>query len=332
MSGRQKLLILVLSVLITWGGWKALNALFFPKSTFFRSWHEETKMRRVNKSKEEWKKTFSPEQFRVMFEKGTEPAWSGLYNDFWEKGAYLCAACGSALFLSEDKYDHGTGWPSFKATFSEANVEYENDYSAGMSRIEVRCSNCGAHLGHLFFDGPPPTGRHYCINSVALKFLPQTDAQDSLPERATFAAGCFWGVEYKFSQLAGVLATAAGFAGGHKKDPTYEQVCSGKTGHAETVEIVYDPKKITYEELVRKFFSFYDPTQLNRQGPDVGSQYRSAIFYRTDAQRQVAQRIKEEVERNGLYGSQRIVTEIVPLEAFYRAEEYHQQYYLRNKK
>jgi len=332
MSRKQKLLIMGLSILITWGGWKALNALFFSKPIFSLRSNEEAKMRRVSKTPEEWKKILSPEQFKVMFKKGTEPAFSGIYNDFWEKGVYLCAACDSVLFLSEDKYEHGTGWPSFKATFSEANVEYESDYSAGMSRIEVRCSNCGAHLGHLFFDGPPPTGRHYCINSVALKFLPQAEAQDSLPEKATFAAGCFWGVEYKFSQLAGVLSTAAGFTGGHKKDPTYEQVCSGKTGHAEAVEIVYDPKKITYEELVRKFFAFHDPTQLNRQGPDVGSQYRSAIFYRNEAQRQVAQRIKEEVEKSGLYDSKRIVTEIVPLEAFYRAEEYHQQYYLRNKK
>lgn len=332
MSGRQKLLIMVLSILITWGGWKALNALFFPTPSYFSSFDEEAKMRRVNKTQEEWKKTLSPEQFRVMFEKATEPSFRGIYNDFWEQGVYLCAACGSVLFSSADKYDHGTGWPSFKATFSEANIEYESDYSAGLSRIEVRCSNCGAHLGHLFFDGPPPTGRHYCINSVALKFIPEAEARDWLPERAIFAAGCFWGVEYKFSQLPGVLATAAGFTGGHKKDPSYEDVCSGKTGHAEAVEIVYDPKRIAYEELVRKFFNFHDPTQLNRQGPDVGSQYRSAIFYRNEAQRQVAQRIKEEIEKSGLYGGKKIVTEIVPLKTFYRAEEYHQQYYLKNKK
>ncbi len=327
----SKISILFLSILITWAGWKALNALFFQETISFFNSKNGVTLRKVNKTKEEWKKILSLEQFRVMFEKGTEPAFSGKYNDFWEKGYYLCAACGSVLFSSEDKYDHGTGWPSFKASFSEANLEYAQDYSLGWPRLEVICSSCGAHLGHLFFDGPEPTGRHYCLNSVALNFVPEDEIKENLPEKATFAGGCFWGIEDKFSQIEGVLNTAVGFSGGHLKNPTYEQVCSGKTGHAESVEIVYDPKKISYEDLVRKFFSFHDPTQLNRQGPDIGTQYRSVIFYRDEKQRQIAIRIKEELEKSGVYGRKKIVTEIVPYEEFFRAEEYHQKYFLKNR-
>jgi len=332
MKPATKLLILLISILISWGGWKALNALFFQETISFFNPKSEVDLRRVNRTREEWKKILTPEQFRVMFEKGTEPAFSGRYNDFWEKGYYACAACGAVLFTSEDKYDHGTGWPSFKAPFSEANLEYARDYSLGLSRLEVRCSSCGAHLGHLFFDGPAPTGRHYCINSVVLNFIPETEAEDLIPERATFAGGCFWGMEYKFSQVEGVIGTAVGFSGGRVRQPSYEQVCSGRTGHAESVEIVYDPRKITYEELVRKFFAFHDPTQLNRQGPDIGTQYRSVIFYRNKEQRQIAQQIKDELESSGAYGQRKIVTEIVPFEEFSRAEEYHQKYYLKNKK
>lgn len=330
MKWSSKILIFILSFLITWGGWKALNALFFQETLSFFNFKNEVTLRKINKTKEEWKKVLSPEQFRVMFEKGTEPAFSGQYNDFWEKGYYFCAACGSILFSSEDKYDHGTGWPSFKDSFSEANLEYANDYSLGWPRLEVRCSSCGGHLGHLFFDGPEPTSRHYCINSVALNFISEAEAKENLPERATFAGGCFWGMEYKFSQLDGVLNTAVGFSGGHLKNPSYEEVCSGKTGHAESVEIVYDPKRISYEELVRKFFSFHDPTQLNRQGPDIGPQYRSVIFYRDEKQQQTALRIKEELEKSGAYGDHKIVTEIVPFKEFFRAEEYHQNYFLKN--
>lgn len=332
MKWSSRIIIFMISFLLTWGGWTVLRSLFFQERLNFFPSKSEAILRKVNKTKEEWKKILSAEQFHVMFEKGTEPAFHGQYHDFWEKGYYLCAACGAVLFSSEDKYDHGTGWPSFKASFSEANLEYAHDYSLGWPRLEVRCSSCRAHLGHLFFDGPEPTGRHYCLNSIALNFMPEAEARENLPKRATFAGGCFWGMQYKFSQLEGVLNTAVGYSGGDLKNPSYEQVGSGKTGHAESVEIVYDPKKISYEELVRKFFSFHDPTQLNRQGPDIGSQYRSVIFYRDEKQQQTAFAIKEEIEKSGAYGHRKIVTEIIPYKEFFRAEEYHQNYFLKNNK
>jgi len=332
MKWPSKILILVMSSLIMWGGWKALNSLFFKGSLPFFKAPNEANLRRINKTKDEWRRQLTPDQFRVMFEKGTESPFSGEYNDFWERGHYFCTACGSLLFTSEDKYDHGTGWPSFKSSFSEANLEYADDFSLGWHRLEVRCSSCGAHLGHLFFDGPEPTGRHYCLNSLALNFKPEAETKEGLPQKATFAGGCFWGLEHKFSQLAGVLNTATGFSGGHLRNPSYGKVCSGKTGHAEAVEIVYDPNKISYEDLVRQFFSFHDPTQLNRQGPDIGTQYRSVIFYRNEDQRKIAWKIKEELEKNSAWRGKKIVTEIVPYEEFFRAEEYHQKYYLKYEK
>jgi peptide methionine sulfoxide reductase msrA/msrB len=265
-----------------------------------------------------------------MFQCGTEPPFSGKYNEFWEKGTYFCAACGSPLFTSETKYEHGTGWPSFSAPFAEANVEYREDDSFGMKRVEVRCSVCGAHLGHVFDDGPAPAGRHFCVNSASLTFQSASEAKASAPRVATFAAGCFWGVEYKFGRMKGVLTTAVGYSGGRAPNPTYKQVCTSKTGHAESVQITFDPSQVGYEELVREFFKLHDPTQLNRQGPDVGTQYRSAIFYHDEEQKAISEKVKAELEKEGACGGP-IATEIIPAREFYRAEEYHQKYYEKNK-
>ncbi|MGB9765796.1 MAG: bifunctional methionine sulfoxide reductase B/A protein [Candidatus Saccharicenans sp.] len=326
----QKMLILGLSLLLTWAGWKGLNALFYQgTASSLNQANKGQTMRKINKSFEEWKKELTPEQFRVMFQKGTEPAFSGKYNDFWEEGIYFCAACGTPLFQSADKYDHHTGWPSFKESFSEANLEYRDDFSLGTHRIEVSCAVCGAHLGHLFYDGPAPSGKHYCLNSVALNFKPMAEAKKEIPQVATLAAGCFWRVEYQLSQIEGVISTVVGYAGGSKPNPTYQQVSSGKTGHAEAVQVVFDPKVITYEQLIRKFFELHDPTQLNRQGLDVGTNYRSAIFYYDEEQRKTAEKVKEELQVSGRY-KKKIVTEIVPFKNFYRAEEYHQKYYQKN--
>jgi peptide-methionine (S)-S-oxide reductase len=143
---------------------------------------------------------------------------------------------------------------------------------------------------------------------------------------ATFGAGCFWGVEATFRQVPGVVSTAVGYTGGQTANPSYEDVCTGRTGHAEAVEVVYDPARVSYEDLLTVFWNNHNPTTLNRQGPDIGTQYRSAIFYHTPEQESAAQASKEALEQSGKLRKQ-IVTEIVPAAPFYRAEEYHQQYF-----
>jgi peptide methionine sulfoxide reductase msrA/msrB len=321
---------------------------------------ESTVSEKVIKSEEEWKRQLTPDQFQVLRKSGTERAFTGKYNDFYETGTYVCAGCGTPLFASDTKYDHGTGWPSFTAPKDGDNISSSSDFSHFMHRIEVRCAVCDGHLGHVFDDGPPPSHKHYCINSAALVFLPEEQethtatkaGQGSKPlsgesdetknastksketqDTAIFAAGCFWGVEHKFRQVKGVLSTRVGYTGGHTQNPTYRQVCSDKTGHAEAVEIKFDPNLVSYRELVSLFFELHDPTQLNRQGPDFGSQYRSAIFYVDEAQKNMALKIRTELVQSGRYQDP-IATLIIPASEFYQAEEYHQQYYdkLRKKR
>ncbi|MDH4198381.1 MAG: bifunctional methionine sulfoxide reductase B/A protein, partial [Candidatus Aminicenantes bacterium] len=249
---------------------------------------------------------------------------------------YHCAGCGSPLFRSQTKYDHGTGWPSFTSPVDEKNVLYLEDDSYGLKRTEVRCGACGAHLGHVFDDGPPPSSLHYCINSAALDFRPaksEKPAPASVPRKeiATFAAGCFWGVEQEFRQHPGVLDTAVGYTGGQTPNPTYQQVCTDGTGHAESIQVTFDPDRAGYEKLVRFFFTVHDPTQVNRQGPDVGTQYRSVIFYHDDEQKEVARKVIAELEASHAY-KRPIATQLVPASEFYKAEEYHQRYYEKKVK
>jgi peptide methionine sulfoxide reductase msrA/msrB len=315
---------------------------------------EETPMtEKTVKTEKEWKRILTPEQYRVLRQAGTERAFTGKFNDHYENGTYICGACGTPLFISETKYDHGTGWPSFTAPVEESRVEYREDNSHGMRRTEVRCAACGSHLGHVFDDGPAPTGRHFCINSAALEFQPAEAASNAVPkgaersekqgseekssvsnarrEIATFAAGCFWGVEDKFRRVKGVLSTRVGYTGGNVKDPTYSLVCSDTTGHAESVEVIFDPAVTSYERLVENFFLFHDPTQVNRQGPDVGTQYRSVIFYRNEQQEKTARRVIEKLEKSGRFDKP-IATQLVPASEFYQAEDYHQQYYEKFRK
>ena len=368
----------------------------------------------------EWKRRLTPEQYRIARGKGTERAFCGglLHNK--EPGVYACICCKLPLFSSEAKYDSGTGWPSFFQPIAAENLREEIDRSLGMVRTEILCRRCDAHLGHVFDDGPPPTGRRYCLNSEVLLFVPkdkigtlaepaessgsgpsgsaqpgqsapgysasaaverQSTAEESkptaeeskpatvesqapVPERlaaaaeslaaavrgesaaadvtsatsgensqpaaarraeAVFAGGCFWCVEAVFEQLDGVLEVVSGYAGGTADTANYAAVSTGKTGHAEAVKIVYDPTRISYEQLLKVHFSTHDPTTLNRQGNDVGPQYRSAIFYADQQQKELAEAMIADLQAAKVF-KRPIVTTLEPLRAFYPAEPKHQDF------
>lgn len=293
-------------------------------------------VQKIQKTDAEWKGILTAEQYKVLRKAGTERPYTGKYNDLFESGIYVCGACGTPLFASTTKYDHGSGWPSFTAPLAPDRLEYREDRSHGMVRTEVRCAACGSHLGHVFDDGPKPTGQHFCINSISLDFkpgAPDKAVSKEGTEKVLFAAGCFWGVEDKFAKIKGVVSTRVGYTGGRTKNPSYEQVCSDATGHAETVEVVFDPKQVSYAELLEAFFSFHDPTQINRQGPDIGAQYRSAIFYLNPAQKEAALAAIAKLDASARYGCP-VATQVLPASDFYQAEEYHQKYYekMRGKK
>jgi len=265
----------------------------------------------------------TPEEERVIIDKGTEPPFSGSFYDHFEGGTYTCKRCGAKLFESSSKFESGCGWPSFDEQI-EGAVRWQPDKDG--ARTEIVCAQCGGHLGHVFQgEGFTPKNTRHCVNSISLDFVP-TEKQAT--ERAIFASGCFWGTEYHFQRAPGVISTAVGYTGGHVDNPTYKQVCAGKTGHAEAVEVLYDPSKTTYERLAKLFFETHDFTQLNRQGPDVGTQYRSVVFYLTEKQRETATKLVEALEHKG----HDVKTEIVPANRFWPAEEYHQDYYLKTGK
>ena len=263
----------------------------------------------------------------------TEPAFQ---NEYWNEkrpGIYVDYNTGEPLFSSLDKYDSGTGWPSFTKPIDDSKIKKETDYSQGMIRTEVKTDE--SHLGHVFADGPKETGgQRFCINSASLNFIPYQDLdkegyseyKEIFPyEVAVLAGGCFWGVEHLLQSQEGIVEVISGYTGGDKKNPTYEQVLTGKTGHAEAVYVIYDKNKISYKEILNIFWRLHDPTQVNRQGPDVGEQYRSAIFYLNEEQKEIAQVSKEEFDKKGIFDKP-AATQIVGFKEFYKAEDYHQDY------
>ncbi|RZJ73330.1 bifunctional methionine sulfoxide reductase B/A protein [Flavobacterium sp.] len=275
----------------------------------------------VEKPESEWAKILTDEQFRVTREKGTERAFSSEMCSYFEPGIYSCVCCKTPLFDSGEKFESGTGWPSFTQPLKENAVAYHKDSSFGMVRIEALCNTCQAHLGHVFPDGPAPSGLRYCMNAVAL------EKQESALRKATFGGGCFWCTEAVFQQLKGVEKVESGYTGGQIDNPTYREVCSGKTGHAEVIEVTYDPNVISFDDLLRIHLVTHDPTSLNRQGADVGTQYRSVIYYRNDEEKAIVETVVAELQEPY---ENKIVTEIAPLDHFFKAEEYHQNYYNRN--
>lgn len=278
----------------------------------------------------------SDEERRIMLRKGTEPAFCGTLLDNKKDGTYACKLCDLPLFASSAKFNSGTGWPSFFRPFDLEHVAYVEDVSHGMQRVEIVCARCRSHLGHVFNDAPStPTGLRYCLNSASLSFVEQglpfgAHAEQVATADAYFAGGCFWGIEDHFQQIPGVVNAVSGYQGGSVDAPTYKQVCSGRTGHAETVRVTFDPSVITYTHLLEWFFRLHDPTQLNRQGPDVGTQYRSAIFAASEDQLVEARAFVERASKDPRFASRTIVTQVLlASEAgpFYSAEDYHQDYH-----
>ena len=285
-------------------------------------------------SKEDLEKitaSLTPEQARITLHGGTEPAFCGTLTDNKEPGIYVSVVGGLPLFRSTTKFDSKSGWPSFFEPFDLEHIVEREDRSLGTVRTEILDARSGAHLGHVFNDGPPPTGKRYCVNSAAFRFIPdgQPLPPESRPvdgETAYFAGGCFWGIEDRFANIPGVIDAVSGYQGGQLENPTYEQVCGGATGHAETVRVTFDPARVMYRDLLSAFFDVHDPTTLDRQGPDVGHQYRSAIFTTSDTQKQAAQAMIRELEESAAFKGRAVVTEVEEAGPFYPAEEYHQDY------
>lgn len=260
----------------------------------------------------------TPEEEYVILHKGTERPYTGKLLNNKAAGTYICKRCDAPLYRSEDKFESHCGWPSFDDEIKNAVKRVED---ADGRRTEILCANCGAHLGHVFLgEGFTPKQTRHCVNSISMKFIP---ADGKKLRKVYFASGCFWGTEYFFMKAEGVKQTSVGFMGGHINNPTYKQVCEKNTGHLETTEVVFDPALTTYEKMVRLFFETHDFTQTDGQGPDIGPQYLSCIFYSSPQEKEIAQKYIDLLTDKGY----KVATLLKPASTFWKAEDYHQQYY-----
>jgi len=304
------------------------NVITKPENPYYSN----TDTTKLILSDSEWRKVLSPDLYAVAREADTERAFTGTMWNSEAKGTYYCAACGYKLFKSTQKFTSSCGWPSFFEQLNKESITFKPDNSYGMRRTEALCGRCNSHLGHLFDDGPEPTGKRYCMNAISLDFVPDTMATETNNnlETIVLGGGCYWCVEAVYENLKGVKSVYSGFAGGTVENPSYEEVCTGRTGAAEVVEITYDKTITNLDEIFKVFFTVHDPTTLNRQGADVGTQYRSVIFYKNEEQKKAAQSIIEELNASNVYSS-KIVTTLEPFKKFYKAEDYHQNYYENNR-
>jgi peptide methionine sulfoxide reductase msrA/msrB len=261
------------------------------------------------------------EEKKILFHKATEIPFSGEYDKYFESGVYTCKNCNSLLYHSKDKFDSGCGWPAFDDEHFLAITKIPD--SDGV-RTEIVCTNCGAHLGHIFI-GEKLTAKNkrHCVNSLSLNFI----SEDRLG-RIVVAAGCFWGVEHFFKKLDGVISAVSGYTGGNIINPTYQQVCSQNTGHYEAVQVIFDKQKTSLEKVIKYFFEIHDFEQENGQGPDIGDQYKSVIFYADDSTKSLAKSVLQELKDKNY----KVATLILPQADFYKAEDYHQNYYQKNGK
>lgn len=265
------------------------------------------------------------EEERVIVHRGTERPFTGEYVNHKAEGTYSCKRCGADLYRSDSKFDSGCGWPAFDDEIAGA-VSRKPDPDG--RRVEIVCSACDAHLGHVFSgEGFTEKNVRHCVNSISLVFKPLEIRTHNL-EKAVFAAGCFWGVEHLMKKVDGVKSATSGYTGGNMENPDYRSVCSGTTGHYEAVMVEFDPAAVTYEELVKLFFEIHDFSQTDGQGPDIGSQYLSAVFVTNNEQHEVVKDVISQLQSKGLT----VATSILPEAKFWPAEEYHQNYYNKTGK
>lgn len=290
----------------------AITALVIFQKTFKGYNQKDMKEQNYNQ--------LTSEEKYIIIDKGTEQPFTGKYNKHDKEGYYSCKQCNSLLYTSDSKFNSGCGWPSFDDEIP-GKVRKETDSDG--RRTEILCQTCGGHLGHVFVgERLTPKNTRHCVNSLSLQFIKKQNL-----ETAIFASGCFWGTEYWLKKGKGVISTSVGYTGGQTVKPTYDEVCTGQTGHAEAVKVVFDSSKTTFEDLAKLYFETHDPTHVNRQGPDVGTQYRSEVFYTTPQQKEITEKLIKTLEEQGL----KVATQVTAEAVFYDGEEYHQDYYNKTK-